>query len=115
MNKAQQAKQLVIFIPSSPPSPKSVPTQEQIEAWKNAKIYGLWIDDKRVSNSVLNQYKNTDFAYIFVSKLEKNAYNYGKHYYQIDLMTNAGYDKYYKDAMASVGLYNMAVITSRRL
>lgn len=115
MSKAQQAKQRVTFMPNLPPSPKSIPTQEQIEAWKNDKIYGVWIDDKRVSNAVLNQYKNTDFSYESVSKLEKNAINYGKHYYQIDLMTNAAYDKYYKEAMASVGLYAMAVITSHRL
>ncbi|MEA5425495.1 M56 family metallopeptidase [Arcicella lustrica] len=109
MNEEQQAKQRVIFRPSLPPSPKSVPTQEQIEAWKNDKIYGIWIDDKRVSNSVLNQYKNTDFSYESVSKLEKNAINYGKHYYQISLMTHAGYEKYYQETMATKDLYHMVV------
>lgn len=109
MSKAQQTKQRVTFVPSLPPFPKSVPTQEQIEAWKNDKIYGVWIDDKRVSNAVLNQYKNTDFAHEFVSKLEKNAINYGKHYYQINLMTNEGYEKYYKEETTGGNRYYMSI------
>jgi len=109
MNKEQQAKQIVTFVPSPPPLKKSIPTQEQIEAWKNDKIYGVWIDEKRVSNSVLNQYKNTDFAHEFVSKLGKNTVNYGKHYYQINLMTKDGYDKYYKEAIARENMYYMSI------
>lgn len=109
MSKAQQAKQRVTFVPNLPPFPKTVPTQEQIEAWKNDKIYGVWIDDKRVNNAVLNQYKNTDFAHEFVSKLEKNAINYGKHYYQINLMTNEGYEKYYKEETTGENRYYMSV------
>lgn len=114
MNQKQQDKQIVIFVPTVPPFEKSTPTQEQIEAWKNAKIYGVWIDEKRVSNSVLKQYKNTDFSHFFVSKLEKNAYNYGKHYYQIDLMTKAGYEKYYKEAIGKKNKYDMFMFDGKK-
>jgi len=38
-----------------------------------------------------------------VSKLEKNAINYGKHYYQVDLMTNDEYQKYYIQTVAKKG------------
>lgn len=114
MNKEQQAKQILTFVPNLPPFEKSEPTQEQIEAWKNSKIYGVWIDDKRVSNSALNQYNNTDFSLFLVSKLEKNAYNYGKHYYQINLMTHTGYAKYYKETTEGRNKYFMSVYIGRK-
>jgi hypothetical protein len=100
MSKEQQAKQTVIFVKPTKPLTRVVPTFKQVESWKNAKIYGLWIDDLRVSNSVLNKYSNADFAHYFESKLEKNAINYGKHYIQINLMTNEFYKNYYNKAIA---------------
>ena len=109
MNKGQQAKQIVVFSPAPPPLPRVVPTQAQIESWKNAKIYGLWINEKRVSNSILGNYKNTDFAQVFVSKLGKNTVNYGKHYYQVDLMTIEHYEAYYKQTIESKKKYFMGI------
>ncbi len=109
MSKEQQAKQIVIFTPAPPPLPRVVPTKAQIESWKNSKVYGVWINEKRVSNSILANYKNTGFAEVFVSKLEKNAVNYGKHYYQVSLMTNAYYDAYYKQTIESKKKYYMAI------
>lgn len=109
MSKDQQAKQIVIFSPAPPPLPRVTPTLAQIEAWKNSKIYGLWINEKRVSNSVLANYKNTDFAQVFVSKLGKNTVNYGKHYYQVGLMTTEHYDAYYKQTIESKKKYFMGI------
>lgn len=109
MSKDQQAKQIVIFIPAPPPLPRVVPTQTQIESWKNSKIYGLWINEKRISNSTLNNYKNTDFAQVSVSKLGKNTVNYGKHYYQVDLMTTEYYDTYYKKTIESKKKFYMGI------
>jgi hypothetical protein len=97
MSKEQQKDQVIIFMPVFPLSPRSVPTNAQLEAWKDPKMYGLWIDEKRVKNSVINRYSNTDFAHVSVSKLEKNALNYGKHYYQVNLMTEECYQKYKHD------------------
>jgi bla regulator protein blaR1 len=87
MSKEQQGRQKVAFMPMHPLS-RIVPTKEQLESFKDSKMYGVWIDGMRVSNEILNNYKNTDFGYIFQSKLMKNATNYGKHVYQVDLMTN---------------------------
>jgi bla regulator protein BlaR1 len=101
MSKEQQEKQIVRFIPAPPPLPRLTPTNEQIIKWKNSKVYGVWIDDKRVSNTVLSNFTNKDFASYFASKLAKNAVNYGKHYVQINIMTNAYYDAYYKKAIAN--------------
>lgn len=78
------------FIPA-----KKTPTAEQLKLWTNPKIYGVWLDDKRVDNSQLTKYQAADFVYYFVSKLEKNAVNYGKHYYQVGLLTNQYYNKVY--------------------
>jgi hypothetical protein len=38
---------------------------------------------------------------MFVSKLSKKAINYGKHYYQVDLMTKEYYDEFSKKAKAN--------------
>jgi bla regulator protein blaR1 len=109
MSKDQQVKQIVIFSPAPPPLPRVVPTQTQIESWKNAKVYGLWINEKRVSNSTLANYKNTDFAQVFVSKLGKNTVNYGKHYYQVNLMTTEHYDTYYKQTIERKKMFYMGI------
>lgn len=109
MSNVQQAKQIVIFMPAPPPLPRVTPTQTQIESWKNFKIYGVWINGKRVSNSILSKYKNSDFAQVLVSKLGKNTVNYGKHYYQVDLMTIEYYDAYYKQTIESKKKYYMGI------
>ncbi|MCY7352623.1 MAG: hypothetical protein LH606_18525 [Cytophagaceae bacterium] len=74
-----------------------MPTDTQLSDWKNAKKYGIWIDDKRISNDRLNNYAAQDFGSYFSSKLEKNAINYGKHYFRIDLMTKPAYEQYLKE------------------
>lgn len=114
MSKEQQEKQMVIFVPAPPPLPRVVPTQTQIESWKNSKVYGLWINEKRVSNTILANYKNTDFAQVFVSKLGKNTVNYGKHYYQVDLMTIEYYETYYKQAVESKKKFYMGIRTGKK-
>ncbi|MBU0697544.1 MAG: M56 family metallopeptidase [Bacteroidetes bacterium] len=96
MSKAQQREQTVIFVRSGSPLPKVIPTNKEMEAWKDDKTYGVWINEKRINNSDLKKYKPSDFSQMVISKLSKNAINYGKHYYQIDLMTNEYYDAYIK-------------------
>lgn len=113
MTKEQQGKQMVIFVPAAPPLAKSIPSKEQIESWKNSKVYGVWIDEKRVSNTELNNYTNTDFAQLSVSRLAKNALNYGKHYYQVNLMTAGYYTTYYKQTIESKKKYHMAFRTGK--
>ena len=91
MSKAQQNRQeVVIFL--CKPTEKKVPTKTEFEAWKDPKIYGIWIDDVRVNNDVLGNYSFTDFAHFYKSKLAKNATNYGKHVYQLDLTTNKKFE-----------------------
>jgi len=93
MSKMQQDTQTVAFLPPMGPSPKIVPTKAQFESWKNPNMYGVWIDDKKVSNSALSKYSATDFSHVFVSKLYGFAKK-GKIYsYQVNIMTNAYYQK----------------------
>lgn len=109
MSKEQQEKQVLCFMPAPPPLPKNVPTRAQLEAWQNAAVYGVWINDKRVSNAILEKYISTDFSQFFVSKLSKNAINYGKHYYQVNLMTNDYFTLYLKKELESKIAYNMFI------
>jgi bla regulator protein blaR1 len=109
MSKEQQAKQTVIFMAEPPPLPRVVPTTAQLSAWKNEKIYGLWINDKKVSNAELNKYSNTDFAQVFVSKLYGAAKKNVPYFYQVNLMTAAHYDAYYKQTTESGKKYFMGV------
>lgn len=109
MSKEQQSKQKFVFVPrSSIVLPKTVPTKEQIESFKDPKTYGVWIDGVHVSNKDLDKYKNTDFAFMSESTLMKNAINYGKYVSQVDLMTNEGYQTYYNKTISEKGNILMA-------
>ena len=73
---------------------KKVPTQKLISDLKDSKKYAIWIDEKVVSNSVLNNYSNADFSRFFVSFVYKNARS--KRFpqeYQAHLTTNTFFKK----------------------
>jgi N-acetylmuramoyl-L-alanine amidase len=76
---------------------KRSPSAEQMKTWMDAKTYGVWIDGKRTDNGSLAKYKPSEFGLYYVSRLEKNATNYGKHFYQVDLMTHKYYEKSFPD------------------
>jgi N-acetylmuramoyl-L-alanine amidase len=95
MSKTQQELQEVYLRKAPSPSPKSIPSTKQLHDWATEKKYGIWIDDGRqIVNSQLLKYSATDFSNFSISRLEKNAINYGKHYYQLNLMTNSYYDNH---------------------
>ncbi|MVM30346.1 hypothetical protein GO755_09900 [Spirosoma sp. HMF4905] len=97
-NLSTSEKQQVRLIPFAP---ELVPTEAQLSDWGNSQKYGIWIDEKRVPNEQLNQYTPQDFGSYYSSKLEKNAANYGKYYFQIGLMTKPFYEKYVKKSIES--------------
>lgn len=101
MSKKQQSVQIVGFMRSLPPLPEAIPTNKQLEEWENDKVYGVWIDGKKVSNKILSDYSNTDFSHFGISKRSKNAMNHGKHSYQVDLMTKEYYHEYYQQSSAN--------------
>lgn len=52
---------------------KSSPTQKELEDFKNASKYAIWIDGKNVKNTELNNYKPSEIAYFSGSSVFKNA------------------------------------------
>ncbi|OZI07808.1 hypothetical protein BWI93_12635 [Siphonobacter sp. BAB-5385] len=95
MNQQQRDQQDVVVRHVSPMKKES-PTQKDLDIWKNPKTSGVWIDGKRVANSVLNNYKPEDFSYAMASRLSGKAKN-PNYSYQIDLMTNRYFDEYVKE------------------
>ena len=69
------------------------PTAGQLSAWLDADVYGVWIDGKRVDNAELERYVPEDFSYHTVSRLTRNARNYGALDYEVELTTNAVFQR----------------------
>lgn len=101
MSLQQQRLQPVIFLKPSKPLPKITPTAGQFERFKDKKLYGVWIDNKRVSNETLNHYKPADFSHYFISKLYGAAKAGRSYTHQLDLMTNAFYEADYNNYLKS--------------
>ena len=81
---------------------KIIPTSAQLKDWQNATKYGVWIDGKRIENSVLATKSTSDFDQYFVSKLEKNARTPEGTSFQVNLMTPSYYEKHkVMDAMVT--------------
>ena len=87
---------VTMTLPAPKPFSKAIPPPDLLNTWQDANIYGVWIDGKRINNNGLKKYRSSDFSHYYISKLAKTAVNYGRHYYQVDLMTNRYYDHYIK-------------------
>lgn len=103
MSFDQQARQKVAFIEPLPPVKKVIPTDKEFSAWKNKNVYGVWIDGKKIKNSILKNYNNTDFEQVIVSKLYGAAKQNKKYSYQVNLMTKEYYRKNYEQVTAKKG------------
>ncbi|AEI50037.1 M56 family metallopeptidase [Runella slithyformis] len=102
MSKEQQSQQKYVMAPPLKPFGRITPTEEDFESYKDGKMFGVWVDEKKVPNTALNKYKASDFSHVFVSRLYKNAQatiGY-KYKFQLDLMTNAYYEKYRSERLA---------------
>ncbi|MEL7529753.1 MAG: M56 family metallopeptidase [Bacteroidota bacterium] len=86
------------YLPPPPPKPViSNPSYSEYLSWRDASQYGIWLDGKRIDNSELANYKASDIAMFNVSRLAKNAKNFGKHTYQLTAWTERGYEKLLKE------------------
>lgn len=72
---------------------KKSPTAEQFSTWTDPATFGVWLNGTRIPNEKLKEYQADDIALYYQSRLEKNARNYGKHIYQLDIYTQEGYEK----------------------
>ncbi len=87
MSLAQQEIQVIGFHYGFPLKAAVIPTQTQIDAFKDDHIYGVWVNDKKIANSELDKYKANDFGNVLISRLTKMATNYPKYHYEVNLMT----------------------------
>jgi len=101
MSIEQQGQQTIMFYYPAGPLSASKPTQKQLDKWKDPKYCGVWIDEKKVNNADLANYKPEDFGNVFVSRLTKYAINRKYYPYQVNLMTVDAYKKYRADAIAN--------------
>ena len=113
MSRTQQQQQNVVFLQPDHPLPRAVPTEKQFENYKNSKIYGVWVNDKKVPNTLLNNYTAKDFAQVFISKLYGAAKKNKIYSYQVNLMTKDYYQAYYDRTIADT-TYTM-IFQSRKL
>lgn len=100
MSIEQQAKQKIAFIKPTQPLKKVTPSDKEFNDWKNRKIYGVWINGKKVDNSVLNKYRSNDFEQVTVSRLYGAAKKQKIFSFQVNLMTSEYYQNYYKQTMS---------------
>ena len=80
------------------------PTEKMLASWSSSDKFGVWVDDKFISNSKLKPYKTTDFAYYGWSNLYGSA-RIGNRKYQIDLMTNDYYENVYIKAEKKMPMF----------
>jgi bla regulator protein BlaR1 len=98
MSKEQQAACEVTFF-QMPIPVKSYPTVQMFESWKDPNTFGVWIDGKKVSNKALDKYRASDIAEFWSSKLYGAAKKGRIYKYQLDLTTNAEFDRTYQTRM----------------
>jgi bla regulator protein BlaR1 len=98
MTKEQKAKYpteiYIVFTPMPQPKKQS-PTAQQMADFADPKVYGVWLDGKRIPNAELAKYKPSDIALVWTSRLMKNAAHYGQYKFHTDIMTHAYFDKTY--------------------
>lgn len=90
-----------------PPPVKKSPSEAELKSWQNAKIYAIWIDGKRINNTDLKKYQPGDFGSFYVSKLTRDAINYGKHENEVCLFTL----RYYNENIAGPNTWLRLLIT----
>ena len=104
MTPEQQATLQLTFKRKGMPAERC-PTEDEYESWKDAAMYGVWIDGKRINNSELSRYRYSDFSLFFISRLSPNEENYGRYTYQLELTTTANYRKLKAEVDADKDLY----------
>lgn len=98
MNKEQQQEQKYVLFQRPIPK-KNPPSEELFESFKMPEFYGVWLNGKKVDNSALDIYKNTDIAGFGISKLYGAAKKGRNYSHQLDLETNEFFDAHLNERM----------------
>lgn len=89
----EEKREYLFFVPD--PFPKKQPMDLEFKRFKNNKKFAVWIDGKNVNNTILNNYKPSDFASQVISFVNSNARNKAHpQNYQVSLYTHSYYNKY---------------------
>ena len=82
-----------IYYYPPPPAPPAInrPVGRLLKKWMNDPTIGIWIDEKRVDNSVLRNYTSSEFSLYYVRGLKKEHEDYGKLKLTVELTTNNYY------------------------
>ncbi|MBX2924476.1 MAG: hypothetical protein KF746_19910 [Chitinophagaceae bacterium] len=102
----QSSLSIAIVKPTKPSSQRMKLSEKQFEGFKNAAVYGIWIDGKKMPNTALDKYTAGDFSRYWVSKLYGAAKKGRSYTHQADLSTNSYFTKQYNEALKN---YNEAV------
>ncbi|QKJ28913.1 M56 family metallopeptidase [Mucilaginibacter mali] len=102
MSVKQQNRQQFRFTKAFKPVAKNTITTEQLSEWQqDPKKFGVWVNDKRVKNADLANYKADDFDNLMFSRLTPVAIKNDGFRFQVNLMTKPYYAEYYKKTMAN--------------
>lgn len=106
MTEDEKAKQKLTLMPKRHDRSKAnPPSEEQFESFKDPKMYGVWLDGKRVPNHVLNKYRHTDFASFWQNGLTKASAHYGQYKYRLNLSTPASFQAYVNEVKKDTSRY----------
>lgn len=94
---SEQKKHVVYIAPEE----RMTPNEAEFERWKNPKIFGMWVDGKRVRNFANTKLKASDIVAYSGSYVHKNARQPEGYLYQMDVMTAPYYKKYLKECEES--------------
>ena len=91
MSPKQQHQQFLRFSKIPALKTKMIPTKAQMKLWQDTKEYGIWINGKRVKNSVLNTRPTTDFSYYELIKYDEKKAKIMKYHIEVGLLTNENF------------------------
>ncbi len=102
LSKSQQNEQQITFF-ATPELKKRVPTEHELKSFSNKQNYAVWIDSKKVENSILKNYTPNDFSNVYISRVYPNARTaQNPQPYQVTLMTPSYYEKTKEEGKSSV-------------
>ncbi|MGN7708855.1 M56 family metallopeptidase [Chryseobacterium sp. 22543] len=102
LNENQKNEQKITFF-ALPELKKRIPTENELKSFLNKNEYAVWIDSKKIENSVLKNYKKTDFSNVSISKIYPNAKTAkNPQPYQVSLMTHPYFAKTKEEGKSSM-------------
>lgn len=94
---SEQQKRSNIDIRQSAIPVKKIQSPELFEKWKNPKVFGVWLNGKKINNKELENYKYSDIVESEIHNLYGAAKRGRIYKYQLELTTNDFFDKTYPE------------------